>query len=284
MTLPLPTDPVPAADTDARRGAGRRRERGLGTVLAAAVLSAVLASGGTAVLVEPSRAGAGSGRADGDPRDLDERRPDDDRPEHRPHRDRRGVAALGRHDHGRRHLDRRVLAVRGADPRGRIRDRADGERLHPDQPPRGREQHEPHRRARGRDAIAGDARRAGDRQRPRARQGGRHRPHARPHRRLVRGRGGPDRDRDREPARDLHGDGHPGDRVRARPRGHRQGRRHRPPDDAPRPAPDRRRDQPRQQRRPAARRERRGHRHQHGGRVERARASASRSRSTTRPP
>ena len=73
--------------------------------------------------------------------------------------------------------------------------------------------------------------------------------------------------RHRQPARHLHRDRDQGHRVRPRPGRHGRRRVDRALDQADRPHPDRRRDQPRQQRRAAARRLGRRDRHQHRRRV-----------------
>ena len=242
-----------AAERHARRGRHRLRRH-------------VAASG-------PGRHDAGHGHGPHDEHDH--------RPGAGPDRgDCRG-AEVRRHDHDRRQHDRGLLAVRSADGRRRLGRHPHRQRLHPHQSSRRRGRADPERGAPGRHDLRREAHRALRRHRSRAHQGRRDRPHARPHLRLGRGRRRSDDARDRQPARDVHRDGHPRDPLRRRPRGHRDRRAHPPRDDPHRPDPDGRGDQPRQLRRSAARRERRRHRHQHRRRGRAPKAWASRSRSTT---
>ena len=110
-----------------RRPVGRRRQRP----------AAVLASAGTVGLLGATRAPAPAA-ATGSAAAIDpaERRAGQDHHRRRPAERRRGRQGVGRHDHRRRHGDRRDVDVQHPHDRRRIRRDPDRGRLHPHEPPR----------------------------------------------------------------------------------------------------------------------------------------------------
>ena len=211
----------------ARLGAARARRRrrptsraaaaprASGPIVTVSVLSAVLASGGTVLVLE--RAGAFDQRRSG----LDHRhRHPDGLPaagDHRRvvggHRRRREGRARRRQDRHRRRRRRPVhRAGRRLGPDLRL------ERLDPHQPARDRRRQQAHRRAQGRPPVPGHGLRHRHPDRPRDRQDRPDRPADRADRPLRRPQGGPAGGRDRQPARDLLVLGHQRHRVGQGPR------------------------------------------------------------------
>ena len=259
----VPTTPVQPATS----GSGRSGRGGLATLLAASVLSAVLASSGTVLALRASgvldRPDTGPGRPDryhgrchqsADHRELGH------------HRCRRRGQPGGRPDHDRwrcRYLDRHHPRDRrrvGRDLRRR--------RLDPHEPPRRGGQQQPRGRAQRWPRPRWHRLRHRHPDRPRDRQGRGQRASDGIARRLERAQGRPARHRHRQPAGHVLQLGDQWHRVGQGPHDHR--RRQRQPQQ---PHPDRCGDQPRQLGWPAAGRgrQRRRDQHRHRGRQQRHR-------------
>ena len=176
--------------------------------LAAAVLSAHLAAGGTVAAITAARAPAppASSSTIGAAKTRARRRVQN----RRPHRGHRGGPEVRRHDHRERHVGR-AASRRSAQTASGIGSGIViyGRRLHPHQPPRRRGRPDAERRAPGRHDLRRTLIEQCDRQRPRPDQGRRDRPDRRQDRRLGRDPDRPDDARHRQPARHLHRDRHP---------------------------------------------------------------------------
>ena len=232
MSAPVaPTTPIAGPASPAPMTKDRRASsRGLRSVLGVSVLAAVLASASTVGLLAatrppaastaPAAAAATPAAVEAKVSSSDELLPDVVA------KARLSVVTITADGVARRHV-----AVPRARHRRRLRRDPDRRRLHPHEPPRRRGQPVPDRRARPTarscpprsseisddndlalikiDATDLPAATIGDSS-------------------ALAGR--PDRDRDRQPARHLHRDGDPRHHLGARPRDHRPGRGHRPPD------------------------------------------------------
>ena len=274
---PAPAVATPRSRADRPRPPVGPAAAGTGSVILAAALSAVLASGGHGPRPDgdrrpgsarpPRPSGTGTTRR-ARPAGHHRRVVGDDR--------RRGQGQPGgraHHDLGRRRHEQR----RHPRDRRRLRRHLRQRRLDPDQPPRRRGQRRDCRSSSttagvltgtvyGIDTLTDLAIVKVEGTRPADRRA----------RRLRRAQGRPARRRHRQPARHVLELGHQRHRLGQGPVDH--DRRQPEPQQ---PHPDRRGDQPRQLGRPAARRQRQRRRHQHGHRRATATASASPSRSTS---